>query len=142
MVDRLVLVDTDAFSKVVLRRRDSDPRSDGWRKLLTGWKLTIAAQSEAEMRYGALLAQWGEPRMAALAQTFRRVPTLPVTEDVITSFATIRVACHRAGHPLAAKAHMGDAWVAATAHAYDLPLLAGDQIYREVPGLLLLEDAS
>lgn len=37
---------------------------------------------------------------------------------------------------------MGDAWVAATAIAHDLPLLAGDRIYRDVPGLSLLEDTS
>jgi len=34
---------------------------------------------------------------------------------------------------------MGDAWVAATAIAYDLPLLAGDGIFRGAPGLRLLD---
>lgn len=142
MADRLTLVDTDVFSKVVIARRDSDPHAASWRKLLTGRKLAIATQTEAEIRYGSLLAQWGEQRLDALEQSLRTIPTLPVTPSVIRSFATLRVACHRAGHPLAAKDHMGDAWIAATAIAYSLPLLSGDQIYQGVDGLRLLEEDS
>jgi predicted nucleic acid-binding protein len=56
-------------------------------------------------------------------------------------FASARAECRRAGHALANKQHMGDAWIAATALAYGLPLLSGDRIYAGVEGLHLLRDS-
>ena len=37
---------------------------------------------------------------------------------------------------------MGDAWIAATGIAHGFPLLTGDSIFGDTPGLTLLEDAS
>lgn len=47
----------------------------------------------------------------------------------------------RLGHPLQAKPNMGDAWIAATARAFRLPLLSADQVFRGVPNLELLPAA-
>jgi hypothetical protein len=41
---------------------------------------------------------------------------------------------------LHAKEHTGDRWIAATAIRWEIPLLAGDGIYRHAPGLRLLDD--
>jgi hypothetical protein len=47
--------------------------------------------------------------------------------------------CRRIGHSLHDKHHTGDRWVAACAIAKDVDLLAGDDIYRDAPGLRLLD---
>lgn len=135
----VVLVDTDVWSCVVLAPRDRDPRVAQWRLMLLGKDIAIAAQTEGEVRYWALVKNWGTSRMSTLDGTLRATPTLLVTSPVIQSFAAVRATSKRSGHPLADKFHMGDAWIAATALAYDLPLLSGDKIYRGVPGLQLLK---
>ncbi|GGB26266.1 hypothetical protein GCM10011492_15590 [Flexivirga endophytica] len=140
MPDDLVLVDTDVWSRAIFSSRTPDPRVASWRRLLLGKQPLIAAQTEGEVRFGALVKQWGTTRMTDLESHLARTPTVPVTAEVIQSFATVRAACRQAGHALADKIHMGDAWIAATAHAHDIPLLSGDDIYRGVDGLRLLKD--
>lgn len=139
MPDSIVLVDTDVWSCTILTQRDKDPRVASWRTLLLGMDVVVAAQTEAELRYGAILSSWGERRLRALEEALARTPTLPVAGAVIAAYARLRAECHATGHPLHAKEHMGDAWVAATAIAHDLPLLAGDQIYLAAPGLRRVE---
>ncbi len=63
---------------------------------------------------------------------------MPVDERVIEAFVRITVHCRRIGHALAQKPHVADRWVAATAIAISRPLLAGDSIYIDAPGLELL----
>ena len=136
----LVITDTDVWSCVVLNSRDRDPRVARWRRLLLGKQVLISAQTEGELRFGALICGWGAARREALEAQLARTPTLPVSDRVIHAFATVRADCHRAGHQLANKHHMGDAWVAATAIAHGIRLLSGDGIYKSVDGLLLVKD--
>jgi len=49
------------------------------------------------------------------------------------------VSCRRAGHGLQNPAHAADRWVAACAVAKELPLFGRDGIYRDAPGLRLLD---
>lgn len=140
MRDDVVVLDSDVLSLVVLTPRDRDPRVAGWRRLLLGRRVTISAQTESEIRYGALRRGWSTERLSALDAALAGVPTLPVTADVIRACAALRARCSSSGHALAAKQHMGDAWVAATAVAFDLPLLSGDEIFAGVPDLRRLDD--
>ena len=140
MADDVVLLDTDVWSCVVLTPRDRDPRVATWRRLLLGKQVVISAQTEGEIRFGAISRRWGPARTASLDANFKRTATMPVTSETIQAFAALRAECKRLGHALADKQHMGDAWVAATAIAYDLPLLAGDAIYRGAPHVRLLEE--
>lgn len=140
VADDVVLVDTDVWSCVVLTPRDRDPRVAGWRRLMLGKQVVISAQTEGEIRFGALSRGWGPAKIADLNANFGRTPTLPVTPETVLAFATLRAECKRLGHALADKQHMGDAWVAATAITYDLPLLAGDGIYHGAPNVRLLEE--
>lgn len=140
MRDDVVVLDSDVLSLVVLTPRDREPRVPGWRRLLLGRRVAMSAQTESEIRYGALRRGWSTERLSALEGALVRVPTLPVTDDVIRACAGVRAQCAGTGHPLAAKQHMGDAWVAATAMAFELPLLSGDDIFVGVPGLRRLDD--
>ncbi len=52
-----MLLDTDAFSKVVMTARDREPQVADWRRRLTGRTIVIAAQTEGELRFGAVSAR-------------------------------------------------------------------------------------
>ncbi len=65
-------------------------------------------------------------------------PILPVSDAVVEAHARLRADCQGAGHALAAHMHMGDAWVAATAIGFGLPLLSGDSVFMGAPGLALV----
>jgi len=139
MGDDVVLVDTDVFSCVVVTPRDRDPRVTTWRRLLIGKEVALASQTEAELLFGAFSDGWGPRRMGVLRAEIACRVRLAISSEAIDAWARLRADCGGHGHALGDKAHMGDAWVAATAIAYDLPLLAGDGIFRGAPGLRLLD---
>ncbi len=66
--------------------------------------------------------------------------TIPVTRELADTCARLSAEASRIGHGLQAKHHTGDRWIAATAIHLDVPLLTNDGIYRDTPGLRLLED--
>lgn len=110
-----------------------------WRDALAGLTVSVSVQTCAELRGGWAYANWAGMRLEQARGQLGRTPTLPVDERVIDEAARLFAECKRAGHALHAKEHTGDRWVAATACAYDVPLLAVDGIYRDVPGLTLFE---
>lgn len=95
----------------------------------------LAAQTVAELRFGALWAGWGPARKAELEDRLARARVVPVDEDLVWEVAQLRVACRRAGHALADDRHANDLWIAATAVRYQLPLIAHDGVFRNTPGL-------
>lgn len=139
MADQFVLVDADVWSRVVLGRRDADPQVASWRRLLVGRQPVIAAQTEAELRFLPLANRWSTDNTERFTAHLEQTPTAPVTPEVIIAWAELRANCRARGHALADKTHQDHAWVAATAVAHGLPLLSGDQVFREVPELRLLE---
>lgn len=60
-------------------------------------------------------------------------------ERLINRYAELRTWAAGAGHPLAQKVHEADRWVASTALAAHLELIAGDRIFNGVTGLSLLD---
>lgn len=54
-----VVVDTGVFSASLSRRR---PRFETQIALMTGHQIFLAAVTVSELRYGALVAGWGEAR--------------------------------------------------------------------------------
>jgi len=57
VLEGVVLLDTDAFSKVVMTARDREPQVADWQRRLTGRTIVIAAQTEGELRFGAVSAR-------------------------------------------------------------------------------------
>jgi tRNA(fMet)-specific endonuclease VapC len=90
-----------------------------------------------ELRYGALHAGWGELRLRGLERSLADLDVVQTNETLIRRCAELRVQSRRNGHPLAQKMHEADRWVAATALALDLELVAGDAIFEGVPRLNL-----
>lgn len=131
------VVDSDVFSLLYVIPARNDPRVEGWRRLLAGRRLLIAFQTRAEVLAGARNAGWGARRMARVIDTLDRTPTIQSDADVIEAYATLTAECRRLGHALHEKIHAADRWVAACAIAKGLDLLAGDQIYRGAPNLVV-----
>lgn len=137
-MSNVVLVDTDVWS--ILYSRNSDPRRGPWEQALVGKTIAIAIQTRAEVFAGMFLSSWGESRTSTVRRQLDVTATIAVDEPVVQAFARLGAEARRAGHPLQEKVHSGDRWVAATAIALDLPLFAGDKIYRGCPGLRTVDE--
>ena len=85
------------------------------------------------------MSNWGEDRRHAARFQLEQTATIGVTERVIQAYATLTAECRRRGHGLQDKLHAGDRWIAATAVAWELPLLSGDRIFRGAPGVQLFD---
>ncbi len=134
-----VVLDTDVWSLLFVSSRGADlPQAMSWREALRGRIVTVSAQTQSEVLYGALIRHWGPDRLDQLRRRLAEFPSLPVTGDVVDAHARLRADCQQQGHALAQKVLVGDAWIAATAISYDFPLAAIDGIYRGAPLLRLI----
>ena len=130
-----VLVDTGVFSASLSQRR----RVGLERKiaLMSGHQIFLAAVTVAELRYGALVAGWGEARRQRLEETVQSCTVVPVSDSLLTAVAELRYSCRRAGHPLHEGTHANDLWIAASALHIGAHLLTADVIFESTPGLTL-----
>lgn len=134
-----VILDTDVWSLLTAGRKERRPEIGAWRRALEGRPLYISAQTRGEVLFGALKAGWGAQRTALLRSSLAAIGILYPTREIVDAWASIRAECEVTGHPLADKVHMGDAWIAATAVALDMPLLSRDGIFAGVGELQLLQ---
>lgn len=133
-----VVVDSGVFSAPLSPRLS--PLAALYAPHLEGRRLVIAAQTVADVRYGALVARWGPSRRAELERRVGEAGVAPVDDELLWAHARLRAACRAAGHPLAAKVHIGDLWVAATAVHYGIPLVAHDAVFFDAPDLTLITE--
>lgn len=131
-----IVADTGVFSASLGRR--PPPGFDDKIRLLSRQQVFLAAMTVAELRYGALVAGWGDKRRARLEQSIRTTTIVPVTDALLSRVAELRLACRQAGHPLADRSHAGDLWIAASAVHIGAPLLTADKIFEGAPGLQLV----
>jgi len=135
---RAVVVDTNVFGAPLARRNTALVQL--YAPHLVRRLLVLAAQTVAELRFGALLARWGPARREELERRITRARVAPVDDDVTWEVARLRVACRRDGHALADDHHAADLWIAATAVRYGLALVAHDGVFRNAPGLDLVTE--
>lgn len=128
-----ILVDTGVFSASVSRRRRA--RFEPQVGLMAGHQIFLAASTVAELRYGSLVAGWGDLRRQRLEQSIAATTVVPVSDAMLTSVAGLRHTCRRAGHPLHEPVHANDLWIAASAIHIGAPLLTADAVFDDVPGL-------
>lgn len=131
-----VLVDTGVFSAALSQKRR--PEFEPFVARLPGNQLNLAAQSVAELRYGALLAGWGSARVGRLEHAIHTANVIPVSDALLSAIAQFRFDCRTIGHPLANPVHHEDLWIAATAVHIGAPLIAADGVFKDAPGLRFL----
>jgi predicted nucleic acid-binding protein len=134
-----VVVDTGVFSASLSHRRRSI--ASLYDKHLSGRQLVIASQTVAEMRFGALVAGWGDSRLAELERRVGLARVAVIDDAMIWSHAHLRADCRAAGHALAQPSHASDLWVAATAAHFDIPLVTHDILFRETPRLSVISES-
>ena len=104
---------------------------------MAGHQIFLAAVTVAELRYGALVAGWGEQRRQRLEQSIAATTVVPVSDALLTATAELRHACRRVGDALHEPVHSNDLWIAASAVHIGAPLLTADAVFADVPGLNL-----
>jgi predicted nucleic acid-binding protein len=130
-----ILVDTGVFSASISRRRRA--RFEPHVQLMAGHQIFVAAVTVAELRYGALVADWREQRLHQLEQSIAATTVVPVSDALLTVAAEVRHACRLVGHPLHEPIHTNDLWIAASAVHIGAPLVTADAVFDDVPGLSL-----
>lgn len=130
-----ILVDTGVFSASISRRRRA--RFERQVGLMGGNQVFLAAVTIAELRYGALVAGWGDQRRQRLEQSMAATTVVPVSDSLLTTAAELRHACRQVGHALHEPVHANDLWIAASAVHIGAPLLTADAVFDGVLGLTL-----
>lgn len=130
------VVDTMVASWLLDER--PDPRAERYREVIGGRSILLAFQTVAELRYGALHAGWGELRRRALDRQLGAWTVVRPDDRTMTLYAELRHQCVEAGHPLGAKVHDGDRWIAATARRVRGAVVSDDGIFGNAPGVELL----
>jgi predicted nucleic acid-binding protein len=83
--------------------------------------------------------QWGAARQRRLAEHLADYTIHPYDRDLCRWWATVRVACRRMGQPIEG----ADAWIAATALLYGVPLATHNfGHFSRVPGLTVISEAA
>lgn len=106
---------------------------------MAGHQIFLAAVTVSELRYGALVAGWGEARRNRLDESIEVTTVVPVSDRFLWTLAELRFACRRSGHALHDRAHANDLWIAASALHIGAPLLTADNVFSNTPGLTLHE---
>ena len=132
-----IVVDTGVFSASLSRRRR--PRFGTQVGLMAGHQIFLAAVTVSELRYGALVAGWGDARRDRLDESIQATIVVPVSDHLLSTVAELRFACRRTGHPLHDRARANDLWIAASAIHIGAPLLTADKVFSDTPGLTLHE---
>jgi tRNA(fMet)-specific endonuclease VapC len=126
-----LVIDTDVVSFLFR----GDTRADWYRSQLAGKVLTLSFMTVAELDQWALEHQWGAPRQQRLAEHLADYLIHPYDRDLCRWWATVRVACRRIGKPIEG----ADAWIAATALLYGIPLIThNSDHFSRVPGLTVI----
>lgn len=112
---RAALVDTDVVSYLFKR----DTRSSLYQPHLKGGLNSISFMTVAELDYWAVAQNWGQQRRNKLAEFLREFTVIDSSRLLCLKWAEVRVLSRRQGRMI----QPSDAWIAATALLYEVPLL-------------------
>jgi tRNA(fMet)-specific endonuclease VapC len=102
---------------------DRSPTLHLYEPYMMNASLVLSFQTVAEMRFGALRANWGQERKRDLEQFFTAFDVVVYTDALGLHWAEVMHAARQVGRRLEA----GDAWIAATAKMLNAPLLTHDK---------------
>ena len=133
MAADIVVVDTNVVSYIFKK----DTRGDLYQPVLDGKLLMIAAQTLAELELMPLVNNWGNKRHTELRLDLKKYAVVETDESVCLFWAEIQANATKKGCPIS----VGDAWIAATALAFDVPLVTHNPSdFYNVPGLTVITE--
>src|SRR6185436_15777629 len=122
-----VLLDTTVAS-LLHPKKKRDALRARYEPHMLGQILALSFQTVAELWSWAEENNWGIKQRAGLELFLQKFLVIPYDLELAKMWAKVGAHCKRAGRRLEA----GDAWIAATATCYKLPLLTHD---RDLVGL-------
>jgi predicted nucleic acid-binding protein len=131
-----LVVDTDVASFVFKWHPDFAPR---YVSIVRGFELVLSFMTLAEMRQGALNANWGRRKCDLLEEYLGDFTVLHSGSHLCSMWAAIRDESVRKGRPISS----ADAWIAATARVLAAPLVTNNpNDYRHLDDLQLVSSAT
>lgn len=125
-----LLLDTNIISFAI----KGDTRADLYDRHLAGQVTLISFVTVAELYSWAVSAKWGERRVGALRYEIARHVVVPFDDELAWTWARVR---NTKGFPV----DPTDAWIAATALVYDLPLVTHNRRHFDgIPGLRVISE--
>jgi tRNA(fMet)-specific endonuclease VapC len=115
----VLLLDTNVVSILF---KASHPLRQVCLDLVSGQQLAISFMTQAELLLWPTANEWGEFRRAALLRHMSLYTTLYPDGRTCAIWADVVDHCRRGGHPI----QTADAWIAATAQQWSIPLVTTD----------------
>lgn len=110
-----LLLDTNILSYILKK----DTRATHYAPLLAGHRLAISFATVAELFEWAFIRKWGQQRQQQLTETLATYLIIPVDIELCRYWGTLRAEQQAQGNQM----NTHDAWIAATARRYALPLV-------------------
>jgi tRNA(fMet)-specific endonuclease VapC len=127
----VLVVDTDVISYLLKQ----DTRADFFKPHLQGHLLLISPMTRAELEVWALERNWGQPRREAMRLHLKQFLLVPFNEQLCVKWAEATDGARRRGRSI----NSADAWIAAVALQYDVPLVTNNKSdYLGVSNLILV----
>jgi predicted nucleic acid-binding protein len=102
---------------------------------LAGRTPLLSFMTVAELERWALQRQWSKQRTDWLRLYLRRFTVVPSSPDLCLTWAEVMVAAQASGRRI----ETADAWIAATARLYEVPLITHNRSdYLGVPNITLI----
>jgi tRNA(fMet)-specific endonuclease VapC len=127
MTNVKLLADTNVISYMFR----GSPLGDGYTTLIGGLPTGITLLSLAELHYGIALNQWGDAKLRSLNVFLTKFSLLPGSIEISELCGHLRAQRERVGRRI----ELADAWIAATALWFDIPVVTHDRDLEAIPGL-------
>ena len=124
----MVIVDTDVTSYLL----KEDSRAALYRPHLFGLPKMISFMTLAELRRWELQSNWGVKRIRQAREFLNDFTVIYADEELCRLWAKIKSDAYRKGRPI----ETADAWVAAVALMFDIPLVTNNRKHFENVGNL------
>jgi tRNA(fMet)-specific endonuclease VapC len=129
-----VLLDTNVASFLLKH----DTRAEAYKASIAGKLTAVSFQTVGELEQWALLRSWGERRTAELETFFGQVVILNPDRAMCKMWGRVKALAKQKGRPI----DVADAWIAATALTFGLPLVTHDKSdFQHVDGLTITSAA-
>jgi len=135
MATQHLVVDTDIFIWLTRGKKQAVP----YAPLVTGKRMVLSFATVAELWLGAHTQKYGAASKTKLEGDIGLAVVVPPTNGLTHEWARLTAQARSTGHPLGQKAQAHDAWIAATARFFEIPLLTGNLAhFQGVDGLQLV----